>query len=84
LLEAELKNYEPDLIHDADYFRFLAYYSFVESQNIDEAIRHFEKAIEIAENLPDKREFAESLLRFLSEQNSNLYKTYLAKFEEFL
>ncbi len=84
LLDEELKAFAIDLIHDADYFRFMAHYSFANNQDLDEVIYYFEKAIDIAEGVSEKREFAESLLRFLSEQNSTLYKKYFLKFEELL
>ncbi len=72
------------MIHDADYFRFMAHYSFAKNQDLDEAIIYFEKAIDMAEGVIETREFAESLLRFLSEQNRTLYKKYFLKFEELL
>jgi len=84
LIEIEMKTYENDLVQDADYFRFMAHYSFVKNSNIEEAIGYFEKAIEINEGLLEKREFAESLLRFLSELNSPLYKKYFLKYEQIL
>ena len=84
LLDEELKTYAIDLIHNANYFRLMAHYSFVKNQNLDEAIIYFEKAIDMADGVTAKREFAESLLRFLSEQNSTLYKNYFLKFEELL
>jgi len=84
LIEKKIKIYENDLIQDADYFRFMAHFSFAKHSSIDEAIGHFEKAIDIAEGLIKKREFAESLLRFLSEQNNPLYKRYFLKYEEYL
>jgi tetratricopeptide (TPR) repeat protein len=84
LIETEMKTYEKDLIQDADYFRFMAHYSFTKNSHIDEAIGFFEKAIDHAEDLIEKREFAESLLRFLSEQNNKLYKTYYLKYDNLL
>ena len=65
LLEEELKIYEPGLIHNADYFRFMAHYYFAKNQDLNEAVYYFEKAIDIAEGAGEKTEFAESLLRFI-------------------
>ena len=84
LIETEMKIYEKDLILDANYFRFMGHYSFVKNSSIEEAIGHFEKAIDIVEGFMEKREFSESLLRFLSEQNNPLYKNYFLKYEEYL
>ncbi|MHB8772260.1 MAG: tetratricopeptide repeat protein, partial [Syntrophales bacterium] len=84
LLDRELNAYIIDLIHDAAYFRFMAHCSFVKNQDIDEAIIYFEKAIDIAEDVTKKKEYAESLLRFLSERNSKLYGKYFSKYEKLL
>ena len=85
LLEDELRIYEPDLINDHYYFRFLAHYSFANNQDFDEAIVNFEKAIIVADSLTDKRECVESLLRFFSKENSIvLYKEYFLKYEKLL
>ena len=84
LLETEMKAYAGDVIEIAHYFRFMAHYSFAKKSNMDEAIGHFEKAIHLAEGPAAKREFAESLLRFLSEQNSDLYKKYYSKYLDWL
>ena len=84
LLDEELKAHADDLICDADYFIFMAHYIFSKKQNLDEAIAYFEKAINIAEGETKKREYAESLLRFLSGQDSTLYKEYFLKFEALL
>jgi len=83
LLEKEFKRLEADLVKNADYFRFRAHYSFYENQNFDSAINYFEQAIEVAsEN--DKREFVESLLRFLDEKKKELHNTYFKKYESIL
>ena len=85
LLEDELRVYETDLINDHNYFRFLAHYSFANNKDFDKAIVYFEKAIIAADSLSDKRECVESLLRFLSEEDSIvLYKEYFLKYEELL
>ena len=84
LLEQELKNYESDVIQDTDYFRFMGHYSFAKHQDLDQAINYFEKAIEMTKEPIKQREFVETLLRLLSEQNSPRYKDYFVKYQTVL
>ncbi len=82
-LEKEFKRLKSDLVEDADYLRFEAHYTFYKTLAVEKAIPHFEKAIKIAPD-NEKREFVESLLRFLDENKNELYKTYFKKYENIL
>lgn len=84
LLEQELEIYESDLIQDADYFRFMGHYSFAKQQDLDQAINYFVQAIEMTKEPKEQREFVETLLRLLSEQNSPRYKDYFLKYQAVL
>ena len=84
LLAEELQTYKSDLIQDADYFRFMGHYSFAKHQDLPKAINYFEQAIKMAEEPNEQREYAETLLRLLSEQNSPRYKDYFVKYQAVL